>query len=233
MSIVKLLKDIKMKNNIISITFLFLLMATVGLAQDQVEMPTESIKTGFTIHSVNFTAGYYSPEMDYWNDTYLPSKGITETFDGNLAVGANITFLLPANFRTRVGASIWSGEVKGTSGSTVDGLKIGLTRFNLGLLYAPGSIAIKGFQPYLGLEGQENMIKNTYDINGTSITQQGHDISFAPVIGLDKSFGHFNCGVELKYNLGNYTQEEANQGTVEHKVSINGTEVSLSIGYKF
>ncbi len=222
-----------MKNNIISITFLFLLMATVGLAQDQNEMPTESMKAGFAIHSVNFTAGYYSPGMDYWNNTYLPSKGITETFGGNLAVGANITFLLPANFRTRVGASIWSGEVNGTSGSSVDGLKIGLTRFSLGLLYAPESIMLKGFQPYLGIEGQENLIKNTYDINGTSITQQGHDISFAPVLGLDRSFGHFNCGLEVKYNLGNYTQEEANEGTLEHKVSINGAEVSLSIGYKF
>lgn len=222
-----------MKNNIISITFLFLLTATVSLAQDQNEIPAESIKSGFAIHSVNITAGYYSPEMDYWNDSYLTSKGITETFGGNLAVGANITFLLPANFRTRVGASIWSGEVKGTSGSTVDGLKIGLTRFNIGLLYAPESIMLNGFQPYLGIEGQENLIKNTYDIDGTSITQQGHDISFAPVLGFDRSFGHFNCGLEAKYNLGNYTQEEANQGTVEHEVSISGAEFSLSIGYKF
>ncbi|BBE16238.1 hypothetical protein AQPE_0375 [Aquipluma nitroreducens] len=222
-----------MKTNIISITFLFLLITTVGLAQDQKVISDESVENAFTIHSINFTAGYYSPEMDYWNDTYLPSKGITETFGGNLAIGANITFLLPANFRTRVGASIWSGEVKGTSVSSVDGLKIGLTRFNLGLLYAPRSIALKGFQPYLGVEGQENLIKNTYDINGTSLSQQGHDISFAPVLGFDRSFGHFNCGLEAKCNLGNYTQEEANQGTVEHEVSIIGAEVSLSIGYKF
>jgi hypothetical protein len=222
-----------MKNNIILVTFLFFLINTVGFAQDQEVMQPDAIKTGFAIHSVNFTAGYYSPEMDYWNDTYLPSKGITDTFSGNLAIGANITFLLPANFRTRVGASYWSGEVNGIAASTVDGLKIGLTRFNLGLLYAPKSIAIKGFQPYLGIEGQKNLIKNTYDINGTSITQQGHDISFAPIIGFDRSFGHFNCGLEAKYNLGNYTQEEANKGTVEHKVSINGAEFSLSIGYKF
>lgn len=231
--IVKLLKETKMKTNIISITFLFLLISIVGLAQDQKVIPTESAKTGFAIHSVNFTAGYYSPDMGYWNDTYLPSKGITETFGGNLAVGANITFTLPADFRTRVGASIWTGEVKGTNGSSVDGLKIGLTRFNLGLLYAPESIILKGFQPYLGIEGQEYLIKNTYDINGASITQQGHDISFAPVLGLDRSFGHLNCGLEVKYNMGNYTQEEANEGTVEHKVSVNGAEVSLSIGYKF
>lgn len=222
-----------MKNNIISITFLFLLMATVGLAQGQKVMPSESFKNAFAIHSVNFTAGYYSPELDYWNNIYLPSKGISETFGGNLAIGANITFLLPANLRTRVGASFWSSEVNGTAASTVDGLKIGLTRFSLGLLYAPKSIVIKGFQPYLGIEGQENLIKNTYDIKGTSITQQGHDISFAPVLGIDRSFGHFNCGLEVKYNVGNYIQEETFQETVEHEVSLNGAELSLSIGYKF
>jgi hypothetical protein len=230
---IKLLKEIKMKNNIISITFLLLLMATVGLAQDRNVTPTESIKNGFAIHSVNFTLGYYSPDMGYWNNTYLPSKGISETFDGNMAVGANITFSLPANLRSRVGASFWSDKVNGTTASTINGLKIGLTRFNLGLLYAPKSLALKGFQPYLGLEGQVYLIKNKYDIDNASITQQGQDLSFAPLLGFDRSFGHLNCGLEVKYNLGNYTQEEANEGTVEHDVSINGAEVSLSIGYKF
>ncbi|HZL09007.1 MAG TPA: hypothetical protein VFC65_03335 [Prolixibacteraceae bacterium] len=238
-----------MKNKIISITILFLLMATVGFAQNHSSWSRYPLKIGikgkknswfndpnekgFTIHSVNFTAGYYSPEMDYWNNTYLPSKDITETFGGNLAVGANITFFLPANFRTRVGASIWSGEVKGTSGSSVDGLKIGFTRFSLGFFYAPENISLNGFQPYLGVEVQENLIKNTYNINGSSIIQQGNDISFAPVFGLDRSFGHFICGLEVKYNLGNYTQEEDNEVILEHKVSVTGAEVSLSIGYKF
>ena len=222
-----------MKTNIILITFLFLMIAIVGQARDQKEVSTDSIKNGFAIHSVNITAGYYSPEMDYWNDTYLPSKGITETFGGNLAIGANITFSLPANLRTRVGASFWSGEVNGTTGSTVDGLKIGLTRFNLGLLYAPKSITLMGFQPYLGVEGQVSLIKNNYTISGASITQQGQNISFAPILGLDRSFGHLNCGLEVKYNMGNYIQEEALNGTVEHKVSINGPEVSLSFGYRF
>ena len=86
---------------------------------------------------------------------------------------------------------------------------------------------------YLGLEVQENLIKNTSTIGNTSITQQGQSMSFAPVLGIDRSFGHFNCGLDLKYNLGNYNQEETVQETVVHKVSINGAEVSLSIGYKF
>jgi len=223
----------KMKTTIISITFLFLMIATIGLAQNQEKVATNSIKSGFAIYSANFTAGYYSPKMDYWNDTYVTAKGLGN-FGGNMAIGANITFSLPADFRARVGASIWSDEVKGTSStSTVNGLKIGLTRFNLGLLYAPKSYVFTSFQPYLGLEVQENLIKNTSTIGSASITQQGQSMSFAPILGLDRSFGHFNCGLELKYNLGNYNQEEAGVQTLVHKVSISGAEVSLMLGYKF
>jgi len=222
-----------MKTNIISITFLFLMVATLGMAQNGGENSSSLEKTGFAIHSANLTVGYYSPQMDYWNDTYLPSKGISETFGGSPAFGANLTFSLPANLRTRVGASIWSGEVSGDENSSVDALKIGLTRFNLGLMYAPKSLSLFSFQPYLGLEGQVNLIKNEYDINDDNITQNGEDMSFAPLLGIDRAFGAFNCGLEVKYNMGNYIQEEAAQSAIEHEVSINGAEVSLSIGYKF
>lgn len=222
-----------MKNKITLATFLLLAIINISVAQEQIEIQPIGDKHGFTIHSVNFSVGYYSPEMNYWNNTYLPSKGITETFDGNLTVGANLTFDLPLNFRTRIGASYWTGNVKGTTNSTVDELKIGLTRFNLGFLFAPKSISITGFHPYVGVELHENLIKNTYKIGSSDIKQQGSDISFAPLIGLDHSFNHLNFGFEAKYNLGSYTQEEANNGTLEHKVSIDGVEILLLIGYKF
>lgn len=221
-----------MKTKIISVTFLFLMMAVLGQTRAQ-EASNDQATTGFAIHSVNLTVGYYSPEMDYWNDTYLPSKGISETFGGNPTIGANVTFSLPASLRARVGASIWSGKVEGDQGASVNSLKIGLTRFNLGLMYAPQSIVVEGFQPYLGIEGQANLIKNEYDINNDNITQNGQDISFAPLLGVDRAFGHFNLGLEVKYNVGNYIQEEAAATPIEHEVSINGAEVSLSIGYKF
>lgn len=222
-----------MKTKIITITFLLLTFAFTGMAQTQKADSTISTQGGFAIHSVNFTAGHYAPEMDYWNDTYLPSVGINETFDGNLALGANITFSLPADFRTRVGASYWSEKVEGSSTSSIDELKIGFTRFNLGLLYAPKSIAFSNFQPYVGIEAQALLVNNDYDLNGQSITQDGQDISFAPVIGIDRAFGALNCGLEFKYNVGNYVQEQANEVTIEHDVSVNGAEVSLLIGYRF
>ena len=91
-----------MKKNIISITFLFLMIATVGLAQDQKKVTTDSIRSGFAIYSANFTIGYYSPKMDYYPTGYALPK-----FGGNVDFGANVTFSLPSDFRARVGASIW------------------------------------------------------------------------------------------------------------------------------
>ena len=220
-----------MKTNIITITFLFLMIALTSTAQD--EEVADSVRSGFGIHSVNLTASFYQPQMDYWNDTYLPFVGITETFGGNLAFGGNITFSLPANLRVRTGVSVWSGEVIGTPTSKIGGLKIGLTRFNLGLFYAPEAVGFSGFQPYLGVEGQLYQIKNDFTA-GDVTNQQGSDISFAPVIGLDRTFGLVNCGLELKYNMGSYVQEvEMNTGIAENDVSINGPEVIVTIGYKF
>jgi hypothetical protein len=171
--------------------------------------------------------------MDYWNDTYLPTLGVTETFGGNITYGGNITFALPYNFRTRVGVSYWSEKVNGNESSTISNLQIGFTRFRLGALYSP-VVLFNGYHPYLGVEGQFYLIKNKLD-NGTETTeQQGQDYSFAPVIGIDRSFGHVLLGVEFMYNLGKYTQEVSDGiGVTEQKISITGPEVAVSVGYKF
>ena len=221
-----------MKTRIITITLLILTIAFAASAQDQ-SVSNMELEKGLPFHSVNLTLGYYSPEMAYWNDTYLPAKGITETFDGNVVFGANLTFLLPADLRARVGGSYWSGKVNGTAASSIDALKIGFTRFNLGLLYAPEKIAFAGFQPYLGIEGQVNLIKNTYDIDQTITNRSGHDMSFAPVLGIDRGFGKINCAFEVKYLVGNYIQEESAEQLLKHEVSMSGAEISFSIGYRF
>lgn len=217
----------------LSITILFSLMATVLLAQQQDSVKVKIVNSGCSIHSANITLGYASPEMDYWNDSYLPAMGISETLDANLAVGANITFNLPANFRARVGASYWGNEAEGNSAASIDALKINLTRVNLGLMYAPVAISFGDFQPYVGAELQSMFVKNTYTVDGDEITQNGSDIGFAPLVGIDRAFGAINLGLEFKYNIGSYVQEEAAEQTVEHDVSVNGVEVALVIGYRF
>jgi len=222
-----------MKTKIISITFLFFVFTTMSYAQNNEEILSDSTKEWFAVQSVNLVVGYYSPEMSYWNDTYLPAKGIPESFGGSAVFGANITFSIHSNFRARVGASYWKGEVEGNQGSTVDGLKIGFTRFSLGLLYGPKVFSFSGFQPYLGAEATTFLINNEYNIHNEIISQNGQDMSFAPVLGIDKAFGPVNIGIEGKYNLGKYIQEESFTETIEHEVGINGLEVSLSVGFRF
>ncbi len=224
-----------MKTNIKTILFLSLMLTGLGLAQAQETedgaLPRYS--SGVGVHSVNLALGYYNPEMDYWNGTYLPSKGIEETFGGNVAFGGNITLQMPANLRPRIGASYWSGKVSGSASSSIDELKIGITRINLGVLYAPPAVSFSGFQPYAGLEGQVTFINNTYKIDGTGTDKNGEDMAFGPVVGIERAFGAVNCGLEFKYNIGKYVQEESGETTVEHDVSINGIELTLSIGYRF
>jgi hypothetical protein len=212
-----------MKTKIISITFLLLLVASTGNAQ-----------TKFGVYSVSLTPGWYQPKMDYWNDTYLPTLGVTETFDGNISYGGNITFSLPYNLRARVGAFYWSDKVTGNDSSTINSLQIGFTRFRVGALYAPVYASFSKFQPYIGIEGQFYLIKNRLDNGADTTLQQGQDYSLSPVIGIERPFGHVLVGLEFMYNIGSYTQEVSDGiGVTEQKVSIAGPEVAVSVGYRF
>jgi len=226
-----------MNSKIFSITILFSLLATALLAQEQDSVIVETDTTGFSIHSANISLGYYNPEMDYWNDTYLPAKGISEKINGSLTFGANLTFNLSTNFRARVGATYWAIEIEGENGESIDkcidALKISLTRLNLGVMYAPVAISFKEFQPYFGAELESLFVKNNYDVNGAELRRNGSDIIFAPVVGIDRAFGVVNLGLEFKYNLGKYVQEEGVERIIEHDVSVNGPEVAIAIGYRF
>jgi outer membrane protein W len=211
---------------IIFIISLLLIVATTGNAQEQAQ-------TKFGVSSVNLIPGWYQPAMDYWNDIYLPTLDVTEKLSGNIALGGNITFALPYNLRARVGASYWSDKAEGNESSTINSLQIGFTRFRLGAFYNP-IVLFNDFHPYVGIEGQFYLIKNKLDNGTETTTQQGQDYSFAPVIGIDRAFGHVNVGVEFMYNLGSYIQEVSDGiGVSEQKVSINGTEVGVSVGYRF
>ncbi len=194
-----------------------------------------------TVHSVNLTGGLYSPEMDYWNLNYLPTVGSDEEFGSSMVLGGNITFGVSSEFRARVGVSYWSDKVK-DSGSILQLLKISFTRFSLGAFYAPELASIDpGFHLYVGFEGFFYDINNTLALRTPcdeliSQDMNGHDVSFAPVIGIDKVFGdHILIGAEFSYMIGKYIQDEQAEGVelVKNKVSITGPQLSLSVGYKF
>lgn len=184
------------------------------------------------VHSINLTVGLYMPKMDSWNDTYFPNVDSSEELGLNMFLGVNIIFSVASEFRVRAGASYWSDRVEDQVLGP-DKLMLSLTRYSLGAFYAPKFATFASFgeswQMYCGFEGFY------YDIDNTIITadQNGHDMSFAPVIGIDKVFNdHMLIGAEFSYMIGEYSQEGIVASQIQ-KVSIAGPQLSLSIGYKF
>jgi hypothetical protein len=158
-----------------------------------------------------------------------------------MVFGGNITFGISSEFRARVGVSYWSDKVK-DHGPILELLEISFTRFSLGAFYALEFASFDpGFQLYMGFEGFLYDINNTLDLrtpcdNLISQDMNGHDVSFAPVIGIDKVFGdHILIGAEFSYMIGEYTQDEQAESVefIKNKVSIAGPQLTLSVGYKF
>ena len=190
------------------------------------------------IHSVNLQLGLYSPKMDYWNDTYLPNAGSSEELGSNMLIGGHMTFNLASEFRARAGVSYWSDKVE-EKGLGLNEFKLSFTRFSLGAFYAPDFASFgEGFQLYGGFEAFYYDINNSLDMqseegNVSSEDMNGHDVSYAPVIGIDKVFGdHLLIGAEFSYMIGKYTQAEI-IASQSQKVSIAGPQLSLLVGYKF
>lgn len=217
-----------MKTNTFLLLTLLVIQAATVKSQDT---STPLNPACFTVYSVSVSSSWYQPQMDYWNDAYLPLSNVTDRFGGNFSVGGHIVLSLPRDFRARIGVSYWSDQAKGNDQSAIQSLRISLTRFRLAAIYAPKPFCFAGLQPYLGAEGQFLVINNKRK-DATRITrQEGQDYSFGPLIGMERSFNHFTAGLEFMYNLGSYTQDLV--GGTNRQVSVSGPEVSLSIGYKF
>lgn len=218
----------KTNTKIFPILILLLSLATAVKSQEAATQPNTPF---FTVYSASIFSSWYQPQMDYWNDTYLPLSGVTDEFEGNFSVGGHITLSLPEDFRARIGVSYWSDQANGTEQSALNSLKVSFTRFRLGATYAPGFARFGDIHTYLGMEGQFFVINNKRKDDTRTTKQEGQDYSFAPLIGVEHSFGHLVTSLEFMYNLGSYSQDLV--GGDKHQVSINGPEVSLSIGYKF
>lgn len=188
----------------------------------------------YKIHSMVVTASWYHPELGFFNDVFLPYCQVTDQFGPNYSIGANVSYTLPYEFRTRLGISYWKDKVEGTATSRINSLEIGFTRYKLGLLYTPYKLNVKNFQLYAGIDGQFFIIKHNINQNNTSEILKGSDYVYSPFAGLEYSKKHFIAGLEFAYNLGDYYQSFCEcQGYTRQKVSIDGPEISLSLGYKF
>lgn len=195
----------------------------------------DSVKScDYRILSVSLTSSWYRPELDFFNGVFLPASKVSDRFGWNYAIGGNITFSLPKEFRSRLGFSYWKDEVLGNESSALTSLQIALVRYKLGLLYAPSKISFGRFQPYLGVDGQFFMVRNKLAIEPNLPIQKGSDYAFAPLVGLEYVNKHFVSSLEYSYNFGNYMQDICDcMGLSRQNVSIDGPEISFSIGYKF
>ncbi|MGD9558647.1 MAG: hypothetical protein AB7V25_16600, partial [Mangrovibacterium sp.] len=106
-------------------TFLLLTLLVIQAATVKSQDPSTPLNpAGFTVYSVSISSSWYQPQMDYWNDAYLPLSNVTDRFGGNLSVGGHIVLSLPRDFRARIGVSYWSDQAKGSDQSAIESLRI-------------------------------------------------------------------------------------------------------------
>jgi hypothetical protein len=217
---------------LILITMLFLLFVFTSQAQDSLKGLSSRV---LSIHSVSLGISWYNPSMDYWNNTFLPSTNSTTQFNGDILYTANISFHLPYNLGARVGAWYWQEKVTGTANASFNSLRVGFTGFSLGVFYHYPKPIIWGIVPYAGLEGSEIIIQNKYNVDETISKMRGYNLAGAPFIGIERVFFQkMILGIEYGYMFGGYHQDvETTSGTSHPWISINGSKIGLTVGYKF
>ena len=221
---------------ILLVIFLAIFGFNAAAQQDStvMKMSGENGKSWFKLNSVSLSAGYYSPSMDYFNTAFLPGFGqTTDRFSGAIQYGANVSFDLPVNLGARVSASYWDKSVSG-HGVTFNSLKVSLTTVSLGAFYTYNK-GFMGLKPYAGIDGGALSIQNQYDANATVIKKTGNDITWTPFAGVKYDIaGKIVIGLEYGYVLGTYGQDfQLNSALQNHKISVEGSKILFSVGYKF
>lgn len=238
MMVVHLIRNKKVKT-MKKVTFLLLFIlpfsCVIGQSHKEAKCTEQSSYNRFGIHNVSISSSWYNPSMNYWNNTFLPSAGSSNKFDGNFMYGGNISFNLPLNFGARVGAWYWQDKVNGGQNATFNSLRIGFTGFSLGAFFRCPKPIVFGISPYAGIDGSFFIIQNKYDVGGDVTKMNGHDIMGTPFIGIERVFFQkLVFGVEYGYVIGSYRQDvTTTAGTSNPKISVNGHKVGITLGYKF
>ena len=78
-------------------------------------------------------------------------------------------------------------------------------------------------------------VQNQYDANATVIKKTGNDITWTPFAGVKYDIaGKIVIGLEYGYVLGTYGQDfQLNSALQNHKISVEGSKILFSVGYKF
>ncbi len=221
---------------ILLVVFLSFFGLHVVAQQDSTVMKMSGQKNGtswFSLNSVSVSVGSYTPSMNYFNTTFLPSANTSARFGGSMIYGANISFNLPVNLGARVSGSYWENKVSGETG-TFNSLKVSLAAISLGAFYTYNK-GFAGIKPYAGLDGGYLSVQNQYDANEKIVKKSGSDMTWTPFAGIKYDIaGKIVLGLEYGYVMGSYGQDfELNSTVSNHKISVDGQKIQFSIGYKF
>lgn len=189
-----------------------------------------------SLNSVSLTAGYFEPSFGYLNSFFLPAARTSERFGGSLVYGANVSFDLPLNLGTRLGAWYFSDKVSGENGGSFNTFKISYTGLSLGAFYTYKK-GIMGVNPYLGIDANYLMVQDKFDANDNLIKRSGNDLVWTPFIGISKVFNDkIVIGLEYGYVFGSYIQElqmDPNAAIKKYEIPMDGSKIQFTIGYKF
>ncbi len=197
------------------------------------------------VKSVGFSAGYYNPSMEYWNESSLFASG-NEQFNGSFIIGINARVDVYKGIIFSLNADYCKETIKKdnfTAGSILNFKELSIQLYSI-----TGSIAYyiphpytKYFKMYGGAGGGILFINTTQKTSyktetNDEITKDGNDYIWHLLIGIDKEIlPYISAGVEFKYALGNYTQQvETSPGQlVDEEISLAGPQILITINYLF
>jgi hypothetical protein len=214
----------------------FLTLCIIGI----VSVSNSDIIAQVKVKSLGVNVGYYSPQMDYWNDNALASWD--NQFSGTLSGNVLLEVYLADPVSARIDAGYYkedltqSGIPYGNSTRT-DKISIQMIPVTFSLI---GRIHPENTQPlefYGGGGIGVNLItmKYTRDLPSGEIIDEpdGRNYIAYFVAGLDYPvITNLGLGLELRYVWGTYKQLIGDAGLSEN-VSIDGPQAFFSIKFLF
>lgn len=193
-----------------------------------------------TVKSLGLNVGYYSPEMDYWNDIALPTWD--EQFKGSISGNFIIEVLLadPVSARLDVGyykeELSQSGIPHGTDTRT-DDISIQMIPATFSMIGRIHPVSTEPLEFFGGAGLGVNLITMKYTrtmtVGGTDDDLSGRNYLVYFITGLDYPvMANFGLGLEFRYVWGTYKQLLGTEG-LSAKVSVNGPQGFLSLKYLF
>jgi opacity protein-like surface antigen len=215
--------------NRILLTLCFLGIVTVTQTMAQVK-----------VSSLGINVGYYTPEMDYWNDNAL--SGWDNQFSGSISGNVLLEVYLSDPVSARIDAGYYKEDITQSGipyGNTTrtDKIEIQMIPVTFSLIgrIHPANIEPLEFYGGAGIGVNFITMKYTRDLPDGQIVDEpdGRNYLAYFTAGLDYPvMANLGLGLEFRYIWGTYKQLLGDAGLSEN-VSINGPQGLFSIKYLF